>query len=279
MKLNRTRLLIVALAAAALLAGAAAGGAAKTFSHKFHIGDAGADCATCHETAKGDTPTVKSAGCADCHDKGTPAWKLDAHARRLHVKFPHQRHAAIKGVECKTCHAAMATDGLKDGQPIIGFERCGACHAERKVAVNMNDCAKCHGVDQKAVRPTDHKIGWSAKHGEASEWVEKGEHGKDCQLCHGQAACRACHLQSTPRSHTGLWRLRTHGAAAGWDRDKCKTCHETGTCVRCHTQSTPMSHAGAWKQTHGLTAGSKDNEHCKACHQTGWCNSCHRLSK
>lgn len=286
MKCTPTWIVLGTLAAAAVAGGAAAGGAKKTFSHKYHIADAGAECATCHETGEGDTPLLKNAACADCHDKGTPAWKLDTRARKLRLKFPHQRHAAARGVECKTCHAATATDGVKDGAPLIGFEQCGACHAGRKVAVNVNDCANCHsgssggrGVDARAVRPTDHDIGWTTRHGEAAVWTGQGEHGRDCQLCHGTGACRACHLQSAPKSHNGLWRLRTHGAAAGWDRDRCKTCHETGTCVRCHQQTTPMSHAGAWKQTHGLTAGAKDNDRCKACHQTGWCNSCHRLSK
>ena len=276
MKHNRTWIIVVTLLAAALLAGGAAAGGAKVFSHKYHIGDAGADCATCHDTTKGDLPLLKNAGCKDCHDKGTPAYAPVPRPRKLHAAFPHQRHAAMKGVECKTCHAGVPDDRMDDGKPVLGFERCTACHAAKKAPVELNACKKCHGADQKKVKPADHALGWATRHGEASQWAGKDDHGKDCATCHGAGTCRACHLQSTPKDHTGLWRARMHGTAASWDRDRCKTCHETGTCVRCHAQSKPMNHVGAWKATHGLTAGATDNEHCKACHQAGWCASCHR---
>ena len=277
--MKRHAILIVTgtLVAAALLAGADAGGTKKVFSHKFHINDAGAECATCHDVKNSDEPRLNQEACKDCHDTGAPAWMLPARHRKLVFAYPHKRHAGSKELACKNCHQAVADDAIPDGKPFLTPDRCLACHAEKGTGARATECVKCHGVDQKTVRPTSHKIAWPVKHGGAAQLVEKGEHGKDCTLCHGEAACRACHTQTRPKSHTGLWRVRTHGTAAGWDRDRCKTCHETGTCVRCHQQTAPMSHTGAWKQVHGLTAGSKDNEHCRACHQTGFCNTCHRL--
>jgi hypothetical protein len=268
----------IAIAAAVLvLAAAIAARAAdkKPFSHKFHISDAGADCAACHD-AKAGRPELTTKGCADCHDKGTPAWSIPARHRESAIKFPHRRHADAKGLACKTCHDDVASDAVRDGSAFLPYAKCVSCHAEKKVAISDSACAKCHGADAEKTPPPGHKEAWPARHGKEASWVEKGEHGKDCSLCHGDSSCRACHMLSTPKDHTGLWRVRTHGSAASFDRDRCKTCHETGTCVRCHATSKPANHAGAWNSLHGLTAGAKDNESCRACHQKGWCKQCHR---
>ncbi|MBI5524899.1 MAG: hypothetical protein HY897_01050 [Deltaproteobacteria bacterium] len=274
--MTRTNVILTMAAAVVFAAGSEASAAdKKPFSHLFHVSEAGADCAVCHDV-KAEKPAIMTTGCADCHDQGAPAWFLPAHHRKSPIAFPHARHAEGKNLACTACHEDVAGDSINEGAPFLPQAKCASCHAGKKVAIPDAACTKCHGFDSKKSPPGSHRTAWRKRHGGEAAWVEKGEHGKDCTLCHGDGACRTCHMQSTPQSHTGLWRVHTHGTAASFDRDRCKTCHETGTCIRCHTNSRPASHVGAWKQVHGLTAGSKDNESCRACHQPGWCAQCHR---
>ena len=90
---------------------------------------------------------------------------------------------------------------------------------------------------------------------------------------------QSCHNLVMPRSHNGLWRVRMHGLAASWDRDRCKTCHESGVCVRCHATERPLNHVGNWGTVHGLAASTSDNEHCATCHRGSFCVQCHTQAR
>lgn len=214
---------------------------------------------------------INQEGCAECHDDGVPAWVLPAKASRLPFAFPHRLHA--DAAECKQCHQAVADETQPASKPLLDHERCEACHKEHGAEVGQ--CKQCHGVDASKSKPADHAHAWQRKHGEESRWRQFGRHGQDCSLCHRSDGCQTCHKTSRPQNHTGLWRTRTHGLAAEWDRAACKTCHETGACIRCHQATQPLNHKGAWRSTHGLAAQSRSNEHCATCHQLSWCAACH----
>jgi hypothetical protein len=224
------------------------GGDAKVFSHKKHL-DEGAECDTCHP-GPGQRPERDLSGCKDCHDEGPPGWKLPSKAVHMHVDSPHEIHAGL--MECITCHRLTAEDKQSASEPFMERIACLECHEKKHAGVGEGDCAACHRVDQRKIAPDDHN-----------------------SLCHRQATCLTCHKTSRPRNHTALWRMRTHGLAAAWDRDSCKTCHQTGTCVRCHKTTSPMNHRGAWKAAHGLAAQTRDNQHCTTCHSRAWCAACH----
>lgn len=246
------------------------------FSHQFHIETAEAACKVCHDvsTSSGRPVTDFDKGCKSCHEDGYPAYNPLPKLGALAVEFPHRAHA--EKMECTVCHSGIPTDKIVAGAPVMGKDRCFACHAEKNVPVSMTACVRCHGENRKLIRPADHGGDWLLRHGSTAAWrIPEGEHGKDCKQCHGKSACTECHDQMAPGDHTGLWRARMHGLAAQWDRDRCKTCHETGTCVRCHQQTEPMNHAGPWKQVHGLVAGSRDSESCAVCHRTSECAACH----
>jgi hypothetical protein len=138
-----------------------------------------------------------------------------------------------------------------------------------------SDCAACHGTDMRRERPADHEEAWLERHGKESGWRVFDEHGRDCATCHPTGACTSCHATARPRSHTGLWRLKTHGMAAEMDEASCRTCHETGACVQCHKRTAPMSHQGAWSFKHGTMAGSGFGPRCAVCHGPTDCASCH----
>ena len=272
----KTRNLAVLLPAGVLLlaSGRLTADGPKTFSHKFHL-EQGAECTSCH-TVTGPTPTLDQKACSDCHDSGAPAWKSLPKVVPPAVKFPHDRHA--KAQPCLACHAGMAKDELPRGGVVLGKDACFTCHAQKKVAVAETACGNCHRPGRRRLPPRDHSAGWLRRHGQQARAVAELDppHGKDCQACHGKAACASCHDQQAPRSHTGLWRVRTHGLAAAWDRDACRTCHETGTCIRCHVTTPPVTHNANWASLHGLAAGARDNEQCQVCHRyANRCSTCH----
>lgn len=257
----------------AVLALALVGAAApKPFSHKIHVEAQEMPCQGCHDT-KVDPPALKTKGCNNCHEDGPPPYAGPRSARLSKIKFPHLAHAAK--LDCARCHKDVVEEKHAAAQPLVAPTDCAKCHEEKKVAVSMPACARCHGEDLKRARPADHDGAWPLRHGAEAHWRVFGDHGKTCADCHRASTCTSCHLTTEPKSHTGLWRVRTHGKAAGWDRDGCRTCHETGLCVRCHSETKPINHTAGWMQTHGLVAGARTNETCNVCHQTGWCASCH----
>ena len=246
-------------------------GEGKEFSHADHQ-EEGAECSDCHDTAA-EVPILKREACEDCHDEAPPAWKLPIRALRLKIKFPHKAHA--DSLECEKCHQSTAEDNQLFDKPMLLVSSCESCHEKNKVANGEGDCIRCHGVDQRKVPPGDHKESWLNRHGSEAQWRVFGIHGSECSSCHRRSACVICHKNNLPRSHTALWRVRTHGVAASWDRDRCKVCHETGTCVRCHRTTAPMNHRGAWRATHGLAAQIRGNQHCAVCHSLARCTACH----
>jgi len=250
---------------------AAAAPAAKPFSHKLHVEEQEMECQSCHDTKKPGLPTLKTKGCGMCHDDGPPPYKGPS-KRPLDVKFPHQAHAEL---ECATCHQDVLEDQHADTAPLVEPVRCFECHQAMKVKVPQNACARCHGEDKRREAPLDHGDAWMQRHGETSRWRVWGEHGTACTDCHQPATCKSCHMTEEPRDHNGLWRVRTHGLAAEWNRDRCMTCHETNICVRCHTDTKPVNHTAGWRKRHGLVAGTKVNQTCNVCHQPGYCAQCH----
>lgn len=263
--------------AALLLAGAArAAEPTRPFSHETHFLGAGVACTTCHPQPAGAAPpAVERKACAVCHEQATPAYLPLAKPAPLGlpVAFPHGQHVR-GGVACVDCHDRILEPAVAAG-PVLGPARCFACHAERAPAGVQAACAGCHGVPMRKTRPADHATAWAARHGPESRLRVFDQHGRDCFACHGNDACRSCHRVQAPRSHTGLWRLRTHGVAASWDREGCKTCHEAGGCTGCHRETRPLNHTASWRAVHGLAAQSADNQTCAACHARGFCAGCH----
>ena len=264
------RLALIAIPIGLLVAGAAAAPAA--FSHKLHVGEQEVPCKNCHDLKADGLPTLKTKGCNKCHEEGPPAYQGPT-AQRLKAAFPHGKHAAK--LECAGCHQDVLDDAHPGDRPLVARAQCSSCHQEKKVLLQEESCATCHGKDVRLVRPADHNGAWLKRHGDDSQWRVMGEHGKTCADCHRCSSCKSCHDQQAPQDHNGLWRARAHGLSAEWDRDRCKVCHQSGTCVRCHTTTAPMNHNAGWRQLHGAVAGARSNETCNVCHQTGWCAACH----
>lgn len=254
----------------------------KPMSHADHLGARKAKCKDCHvEADRRALPRLAYEGCATtaCHGRKFEAVAVKTPSRDLRAYFPHDTHVGAKDLECKECHKATVEDAQSASEPLVARPACTSCHDDRKVQLTEVQCARCHKPDPLEVQPKDHDVLWTKKHGPRSKWVANGEHGQDCATCHTRSKCVSCHATTAPGSHDGLWRTRTHGRFAAWDRESCKTCHETGTCDGCHKRTAPLNHRGAWRSLHGLAASVKSNESCMVCHQPGWCVSCHAGGK
>jgi hypothetical protein len=253
----------------------------KGFSHKRHVEEYNAECANCHND-QADPPAFKGpASCKGCHDEALDKPVLKAKAKRYEIIFSHELHNNV--ATCIECHKTTVGDKQKKNRPMMSFARCVSCHEENAIEIPSFQCTACHRKTNRQTKPDNHKQSWMTSHGKVAEWnLDKG-HGSDCMLCHTQSNCTTCHRTMKPKSHSGLWRIRTHGIYAEFDRDRCKTCHETGVCINCHRNTKPQNHRGAWKKLHG-TAANTDPEKCRVCHSASFgssaaCVECHRGSK
>lgn len=132
------------------------------FNHRLHVDDVGLDCVTCHpyaETGKhSGLPTA--AACLDCHEGGVTdspeeqrllelaaAGSTDLFRKlfRLpdHVYYSHREHVGLAGIECETCHGAIAGTTAPPATPLvtITMNTCVSCHVERGA---RTDCTPCH---------------------------------------------------------------------------------------------------------------------------------------
>lgn len=241
-----------------------------------HQGRLGKDCAKCHRPEKGAkkfnhesmtafqrTGAHRAAACPECHRNKTAKTK------------------ALSVADWKK--VARSPTDLRF--PVFG-KRCSDCHEEPHAGQYGSDCGSCHsttnfervvGARAKSIRPKDHGGSWLRRHTVLPESdSEPGAEKRACATCHGSPSCIHCHRTRMPRSHTGLWRVRTHGAAAAFDPNACSTCHRAASCLQCHRRTAPLNHRGAWRTMHGYAAGNFAGNNCFVCHRRSDCAACHR---
>lgn len=278
---SRTLALPLAAAALALCAALAAlpsqsapGVPPVDFSHVEHMTrQPDARCTDCHDVTRttGAAPTWTATSCTYCHDDDIPAFAPRARGQQMAVAFSHGTHQARTG--CLQCHER---EGEDEAFTKPTKQACFSCHSQAEGDVPpTTSCKSCHEQDQRRVAPRSHDVTWTKRHGIHADPFHDFEHGQACTLCHKENSCVGCHQTQAPRDHTALWRERTHGAFAAWDRNRCKTCHETNQCIRCHTTNAPRNHRGAWQATHGLVARSRGDQSCLTCHRPASCVQCH----
>jgi hypothetical protein len=254
-----------------------------SFSHAEHMDRVKEPrCTDCHDVTRATSglPAIRANVCLSCHDV-IPRFTPRAREPAIAVPFAHVPHA--KTVACASCHTSRPDARVPGNSPALraqyvrpsSSESCLSCHLQSGKGPREAECNACHRRDERRVKPETHDPSWIDLHGKSTFLFAPNAHGESCTSCHREVGCKACHEVQQPRDHHGLWRVRTHGAAAGWDRDRCKTCHETNQCIACHTTTPPPSHQGAWVARHGLMARSKNDESCLTCHRQTSCNECH----
>jgi hypothetical protein len=129
------------------------------YSHKRHVGTLGLKCTECHQTDKDGFLMQYPANdkCMTCH----AAIKTDSpHIQKLtefnakgeqvpwvqiyrvppFVWFAHASHSEA-GIECSTCHGAVAERDVLFKEKPTNMVSCMECHAEHNAP---NDCDFCH---------------------------------------------------------------------------------------------------------------------------------------
>jgi predicted CXXCH cytochrome family protein len=209
-------------------------------------------------------------------------------ASRGAVDFPHQKHAALAGGGCETCHA-----GIYSGE------------ASQNVSVKPTLCAGCHNgqtlpeIDWQGYTPTDRglkfehsthpKLGCQTCHGvpggEGDMAVQPAS-GAICLACHGNGAtdhfevgvnpCETCHFEPAP-GHTPDWKTQ-HATAAAAELPNCTQCHKETFCVDCHDGPVNPGfqyHPANFVTRHAAESWAAPME-CAECHSREvFCRDCH----
>jgi hypothetical protein len=262
------------------------------FDHAGHLAR-GVDCSDCHGGEKeGYRAMPELKACTECHadiDGEKPPEKraasfFDAEGKRgawtksealdAEIIFDHLKHVVAAGKDCKQCHAAVVASKGETTTTFIAMDACMACHDQ--YAPSKNECATCHRELRQDRPPRSHVVGWKRAHGRIASMGDLDPLPKDCAICHTRASCDACHRAEPPQDHTNAFRLKGHGIAASFDRDRCRVCHTTDSCFLCHQQMKPRSHTATW--------GAPFDRHCYSCHlplqsfDEQGCYVCHKSS-
>ncbi len=132
------------------------------FSHEKHAGELEIECTLCHEfageAAHAGLPSLEV--CMGCHEEAQTESAEEERIRSLakegeydvfrklfrlpdHAFYTHRRHVEVAGLECATCHGAIAGTAVPPEKPLIRItmDTCLDCHERSGVPA---DCTRCH---------------------------------------------------------------------------------------------------------------------------------------
>ncbi len=289
------------------------------FNHKFHVTEAGLACTDCH-VAAGKSKSVTDNlhpghdQCQQCHEDQLANTCGYCHLNPDNIEprtvpvrelvFSHEKHVAMKDVQCTTCHAGIEADTTSSATHLPAMDKCTTCHNNVTAG---NVCETCH-TNLATLLPPDHlQSDFRRFHGET---VRLGTLNVECASCHSESFCQECHdpvqlkafgkkdLNADPRPRTSPkdqpaqttvqrvhdlnYRL-THGIDARSRASNCASCHDTQEfCVPCHQTGgninqfkfKPPSHNVPGFTTLGKGSGGgvhaeearRDMESCVGCH-------------
>lgn len=290
------------------------------FSHATHVQGASIACENCHGAATSekasDVLRPNHDNCTSCHEEQIgsdcafchvdPENIQAAPAPVREIVFSHKQHAAMKNVECMTCHKGIAEADYGTAAHMPAMATCASCHNEMQAT---NQCEACH-TDLHGLVPPDHlEANFKKNH---REITRLGGLETSCATCHTQSFCAECHdaaalvrfgkgglmADPTPRIFPGTgtktmsvqmvhdlnYRF-THGIDAKGKNADCYSCHSAQEfCAECHQTGDnitahgfkPAWHLGAGFTTLGVGSGGgthavharRDIESCLTCHDT-----------
>ena len=228
---------------------------------------------------------------------------------------PFEHHAHVeKGINCRECHAGIASAGdtgplhlpqtadcmrchtkphdtrACDGCHGLSWAREGAALARENLRFEhathvsrvRGDCVRCHeGVTRDADRVRPPMALCLSCHQHRDQFATR-----NCEMCH--VDLRGEHvLPESHVAHEGDF-LREHGVRAAAARDLCATCHSERFCGGCHGATVavlperlhfddplrPGVHRAGFLSRHPNEARTQPGL-CTTCHATSTCESCH----
>jgi len=257
------------------------GAAGLRFPHPLHQD---VECSFCHEKAAqsqrgADNLLPGPPVCLGCHEQATLdtlGWEAGPPPADRFPSFSHEKHLAMKEIDCAYCHGALMNRLLTGtGKGEIGHTLCNKCH--NGVEANQ-ECSSCH-ADVQRLRPLDH--GPDYLHGH--QFSARASAGA-CEDCHRESeSCSECHQGENVlfRTHARNY-VFTHAQDARKHENDCLSCHELdGFCNDCHVAEgvQPTNHRTGWiggDNRHAIEA-RRDIAYCAACHEGDdpACTRCH----
>ncbi len=278
------------------------------FSHNLHVTENGIACADCHgKPTGGHFSAAGHDACKECHGDWIETKEIGEKTCGKCHKAKDPKYLPKAEYSKPASNAVAMAGGLFRHTEAL-TNRCADCHGllmdkkltlvpefTRKEKVRIRDqahrwemsCSACHEKMDRRTPPPSHAQNWTRRHGEMGTQPDNA-----CGVCHSEKSCRECHQVTMPASHNNLWRLKTHGIQAAWDRQRCLVCHRQDSCSACHASTRPQTHNAAWNKTHcnNCHPGKSTGTGCTLCHATdisshpnphsaGWlqkhCNNCH----
>jgi hypothetical protein len=194
-------------------------------------------CTTCHDL----TDEEVFRGCNECHAKvnvqlgdeqltslvdHTELYQEHLPENWYDVKYQHQRFLTAES-DCLACHQGVTQTQLSSLENLPSMETAMDFHDQMGYS---NECSVCHLELTVYTEPPSHDAAWPQTHGRFMEFEDK----ESCLLCHQEETCYTCHDLEEPRDHTNLFRRKTHGLKASFDRSRCLVCHRNDECQACH---------------------------------------------
>jgi hypothetical protein len=290
------------------------------FSHTKHVKESGIACLDCHGAAKTSTRSSDNLrsnhdNCSPCHQEQVSNTCSFCHVSPDNIQppvapardiiFSHEKHVAMSGVECVTCHQGLDEATIAGPKNMPTMETCTGCHNNLKAT---SACEVCH-TNITTLIPSDHLVADFKK--EHKKLTRLGALDVSCSTCHTQNFCADCHgaaslqqfgkgglmtdpsprvpLKDSPKQmvlqsvHSMNYKY-THGLDAKSKTTDCYSCHsEQNFCAECHATGNavtgsfkPSWHSGAGFTTFGVGSGGgrhaelakRDIESCVSCHDT-----------
>lgn len=259
------------------------------FSHKFHMEEVEADCATCHDPAANsitgqDDLLPEMETCYECHDEDDTECTvchrqpdepiLLPRIADYSPKFTHKNHIA-RNIPCEKCHPGIAqSESVEQGLHLPQMATCMSCH---ELPQTSEGCYLCHTKDE-SLTPASHLADWTHRHGLLSE-----ANRQECYTCHTENYCADCHQGEnlSNQIHPPEF-IATHSISYLTRESDCVGCHQGKEfCAECHVHVNhvvPASHhLPDWAASGHGEAARTDFENCTVCHLSSdlTCAECH----
>jgi len=268
------------------------------FSHKYHIEEVEAECASCHELASNslsitDNLLPEMATCYDCHDEsdtkcGYCHTNIDEPGMvpryaSFNSKFPHKTHTT-DGTNCLSCHEGIPLKKVVGTFHLPSSVSCASCHEPADYKDEKVKCLTCHNKDMNFL-PSDHAVNWPKDHGVMDQLGDN-----TCSHCHQTSYCQSCHEgDNLDRKVHPLNFKSTHGRMAKGNKENCLTCHqEQMFCLDCHQTQMVMPKNHSYVNWSNRVTGNGgrhakeakfDFDNCQSCHNDAYsdnvCITCH----
>ncbi len=250
-----------------------------TFSHKFHMTEAGVtDCNVCHLTAKtskfsADNLAANHEACMTCHEEqvndstmskcgfchNNPQDIQSVSPAKREIIFSHEQHTTGRNIECLTCHVGVDQVDMVTKANMPSMTTCNTCHNDVKAT---NTCESCH-TNFVTLLPIDHqRSDFIRNH---RDLTRLGALNAECQTCHKETFCQQCHLNPELKSYT-----------FGRNKDlMTEPAHKTSTKDSPKQTLLQNVHDLNYRFTHSIDAKSKQSD-CQSCHSAQtFCAECH----